>query len=186
VRIDGAADWEKAAMAAPGAVLYIIAFHDFRSADGYYRKLRFFCVAGRMFPQHLLMSDHWNVHVSARDAMMKDRPWMQDEERRFLDDHTGYVGKDVCGALDEIAARLGLDFFGVDGALLPDGRLLVFEANACMRVPAIRPRDDAYKNESTGRVIDAFERMILDKVQAHRRQDAAASRPAPLAAPVAS
>ncbi|HLB79925.1 MAG TPA: hypothetical protein VJJ77_05430, partial [Dongiaceae bacterium] len=88
---------------------------------------------------------------------------------------------------DEIAARVGLDFFGVDGALLPDGRLLVFEANACMRVPQVRPRADfAYKNDYTRRVIEAFERMILDKIEAPRRQDDAAARPAPLTAPVAS
>jgi hypothetical protein len=121
VRIDGAADWGRAGTDRPGGQVYATAFHDFRSGDGYYRKLRFFCIGGKLFPQHLLMSDRWNVHISARDAMMKDRPWMQDEEHRFLDDHAGMSHN----ALGKIAARVGLDFF-IDGALLPDGRLLVF------------------------------------------------------------
>ena len=34
----------------------------------------------------------------------------------------------------EIGRRLGLDFFGVDCNIDPSGRVLLFEANACMKI----------------------------------------------------
>ncbi|MFT5768122.1 MAG: hypothetical protein ACI9H8_000075, partial [Lysobacterales bacterium] len=37
-------------------------------------------------------------------------------------------------ALKEVAARIGLDFFGMDCHINEDGEILVFEANATMMI----------------------------------------------------
>ncbi|WP_028220340.1 ATP-grasp domain-containing protein [Paraburkholderia oxyphila] len=44
------------------APCYLTACHDFRSADGYYRKYRIIYVNGEPYPYHLAISSHWMVH----------------------------------------------------------------------------------------------------------------------------
>ena len=68
-------------------------------------------------------------------------------------------------ALEEIGARLGLDYGGVDFSLLPDGRVLVFEANAAMLV---HPEDDpafAYRNKLMEVIQSAFTRLLVRKAR---------------------
>ena len=56
----------------------------------------------------------------------------REEERRFLEDMPGVLASRGLEALQSIAETVGLDYFGVDFAIAPDGRLRVFEANAAM------------------------------------------------------
>lgn len=63
-------------------------------------------------------------------------------------------------ALAAIGRRLDLDYGGIDFTLLPDGRVLVFEANATMLVH--RERNSgmlAHKNLHVQTIVDAFERL---------------------------
>jgi glutathione synthase/RimK-type ligase-like ATP-grasp enzyme len=65
-------------------------------------------------------------------------------------------------AIAAIGRRLDLDYAGVDFTLLPDGRVLVFEANATMLVH--RERIDgmaAHKNPYVERIVCAFEQLQL-------------------------
>jgi hypothetical protein len=141
--------------AAPSDAYYISEYHDFRAADGWYRKYRLVFVAGEIFSVHLAISTDWLVHYWRVE--MAD--WMNREEAAFLADHRNVFLGDASTALEEVVARLGLDFGGIDCALLPDGRVLLFEANATMLVHANGA--SAAKRQQAIRVRDAMSRRII-------------------------
>jgi tetratricopeptide (TPR) repeat protein len=140
--------------------LYLTRFHDFRSADGRYRKLRVIFVDGVPLPYHLAIGDDWLVHYF-RTAMAADAA-LRAEEAGFLADPRAYLGATAAAALTEIGRRMALGFCGLDGALLPDGRLLVFECNAAMLVR----HDDPlavfdYKRAPAEAIRDAVTAMLM-------------------------
>ena len=142
-----------------GASHYVTAFHDFRSADGLYRKYRMFFVEGRPYPYHLAVSDQWMVHHHS--AGMEGRPDRIAEEARFLEDPEAAIGARAMAAVAAIGERIGLDFCGLDFSVLPDGQVLVFEANAAMLVHPEAPEGPfAHKNPHVERILDAFHRLL--------------------------
>jgi hypothetical protein len=142
-----------------GAPHYVTAFHDFRSADGLYRKYRMFFVEGRPYPYHLAIADQWMVHHHS--AGMERWPERIAEEARFLDDPEAAIGAKAMRAAAAIGERIGLDFCGLDFSVLPDGQILVFEANAAMLVHPEAPDGPfAHKNRHVERIVDAFQRLL--------------------------
>ena len=143
----------------------MIEFHDFQSDDRYYRKMRFVFVDGKPYPVHHLISKHWIIHATASREFMKNNAWMADEENSFLEDSAAYLGQQNCSALEEINRRIGLDYFGVDCALLPNGKLLLFEANAAMRLTMDAwYAEFPYKIRHTNKIKTAFEDMVLARI----------------------
>ena len=138
---------------------YVIAYHDVRQPDGHYRKYRTIYVDRKPYAYHLAISDHWLVHYFS--ASMMAAPWKREEERRFLENPASALGEQAMTALDELGHRLDLEFAGIDYALLPDGQVLLFEANATMLVHL---RDSAtdfpYKHAHVPAIFDAFEAML--------------------------
>jgi glutathione synthase/RimK-type ligase-like ATP-grasp enzyme len=56
---------------------------------------------------------------------------------------------------------MGLDYAGVDFSLLPDGRVLLFEANATMLVhPEAADGPLAHKNPAIEQILSAFREML--------------------------
>jgi hypothetical protein len=54
-----------------------------------------------------------------------------------------------------------LDYAGVDFSLLPDGRVLLFEANATMLVhPEAKDGPLAHKNPAIERILAAFQALL--------------------------
>lgn len=158
LQTSAAALWS--AIATQGEPCYVTQYHDFHSADGYYRKYRIVFIDGEPFAYHLAISPHWIVHYVSAD--MTGHQWKIDEERRFLEDARGVLGEPAMNAMVEIGRRLELDYWGIDFTLLPDGRVLVFEANATMLVH--REAADgviAHKNAFVQRIVDAFEQMQI-------------------------
>ncbi len=158
VLIDSAA--QLAALPPPVSdAVYLTAYHDYRSADGFYRKYRTIFVDRVPYPYHLAISDKWLVHYITAD--MLSAPAKRVEEQKFLIDPAAAVGAKAATALTEIARRLDLDFGGIDYSVLPDGRVLVFEANANMSVylPA-NPEDYPYKITYVRAILRAFEAML--------------------------
>lgn len=152
------ADTQQPALARADSV-YATAFHDYRSADGYFRKYRMIFVDREPYPYHLAISDHWLVHYFSAD--MVDNPWKLEEERRFLADPEAVLGTRAYEAIRKIAYRIDLDYAGIDFSLMPDGDVIVFEANATMLVhpePANSPL--AHKNVQVQTIVDAFARMV--------------------------
>lgn len=120
------------AEAASGNELIATQFVDFRSGDGLYRKSRLFVIGPQMILRHKLISDHWNVHAKDRKRFMAERPALIAEERALFADPTDALDGEVKAVMLAIRERMPLDFFGVDFGIAPDGRVVLFEANAAM------------------------------------------------------
>lgn len=134
-------------------------YHDYRSPDGYCRKYRIAFVDREPLPYHLAIGTHWLVHYDTAD--MPAHAWKLDEERRFLDDPAAALGPEAMAAIAVIGRALDLDYCGIDFSILPDGRVLVFEANATMLVhPEAADSPLAFKNAAVGRIFAAFNTML--------------------------
>lgn len=140
-------------------VFYVMPFVDFRLADGFYRKYRIIVVDGVPYPYHLAISTSWMIHYY--NAPMRETPWMREEEAFFLAHFEEVFGPPLQQALREIARVLGLEYFGLDCSIDPQGRLLVFEADPAMVVHAgDDPQIFAYKIPYAERIFAAFQDLI--------------------------
>ena len=138
---------------------YLTAFRDTRSADGYYRKYRMIFVDRQPIPYHLAISPKWMVHYES--SGMDAHPDRLAEEMRFLDDPATALGEAAMAAVAQVGAALDLDYGGIDFSLLPDGRALLFEANATMLVHPEAPDGPyAHKNPAIERIYAAFRAML--------------------------
>lgn len=142
-----------------GDLFYVAPFVDFRSADGQWRKYRVIFVDGRPFPFHLAVHDDWAIWYY--NAGMDRDAGKRAEEARFLEDITAAFPPRAMTALAALAERVGLDYFGLDCALMPDGRLLVFEVETGMIVHDTDPADlYPYKKRCVPRIFRAVEAML--------------------------
>jgi len=138
---------------------YVTRFYDFRSTDGFFRKYRMIFIDGRPYPYHLAISPTWLVHYFSADMLA--HAWKQDEEARFLSDPQAVLGERAMAVLDAVGSRLNLDYAGIDFSQLPDGRIVVFEANATMLVhPEPKGSILAYKNTQVEVMQQAFAAML--------------------------
>jgi tetratricopeptide (TPR) repeat protein len=136
---------------------YVIDYIDYRSADGLFRKYRFLFVGEEILPYHLAIGDGWKLHRDSTE--MVHHAWMQDEEERFLRAPEQVFGVPHYQALRIIRDRIGLDYFGIDCGLDPDGHLVVFEVNASMLVHDQNP-EFPYKDLYIRRIKVAFDGML--------------------------
>jgi len=162
-RADTPAELDDIATRLVGRDLYVTQYVDYGQADGQYRKGRMIFVDRRPLPYHWAISRHWMVHYVSSDmteGATIEKDWRRAEEERFLDDPAGFLGDVAMAAIGEIGRRLDLDYCGLDFSILPDGRVLVFEANATMLVHPEENGPLAYRNPAVMRIIDAFQRML--------------------------
>jgi hypothetical protein len=115
-----------------GGGLCLIEYIDYRNSDGLYQKTRVILVDGTPYPRHSIFSDQWMIHAPSRaDLMHQDLALCRQEERVLAElsetDMGGYAE-----VFREIHARIGLDIYGIDFAVV-DGQVLIFEANPCMK-----------------------------------------------------
>ena len=152
-------DWEKYLAATPAAEFYVAPFVDYRAADGFYRKYRLIFVDGVPFGQHLAISDRWMVHYY--NALNEREAWIRAEEERFLANVFSVFDGSRREALEEIVRRVGLDYFGIDCSVLPDGRVLIFEIDPAMIVHMGDPIEKyPYKHRYVPRIPAALEAML--------------------------
>lgn len=165
VKLDDPAALAAHVAASTAEALYLTRFHDFRSADGRYRKYRFIVVAGEIYPYHLAIGEHWLVHYFRTG--MAGSPALLEEEARFLTDWRRALGGRIEAALGAIVGRVGLDFFGLDCSVDRTGALLVFECNATMLVheAGASPAFD-FKRGPTERIRQAVGRMLAGRAKA--------------------
>src|SRR4051794_3618881 len=114
-------------------------FVDFRSADGLCRKYRVFFIGERRIFRHMLASEDWNVHASDRQRVMAERPELIAAEEAMFAAADGAFSDDVQQVLSAVRERMPLDFFGMDFGIAPDGRVVLFEANATMNFFPLSP-----------------------------------------------
>jgi Tfp pilus assembly protein PilF len=137
-------------------------FYDFQSTDDYWRKYRLIFVDRKVYPYHLAIGDKWLVHYWRAEMAQAD--WKRQEEETFLADWRHVFGDVAVSAIEEIARRLDLDYCGMDCALTKDGRVLLFEANACMLIHLDEPAAAfPYKHRYVPIIRDAFNRTVLKR-----------------------
>jgi hypothetical protein len=130
---------------------------DYRSRDGHFRKYRFVFADTDILPYHLAIGNGWKVHHYTTD--MDKHAWMQDEEKRFLENPDAVFSPAHYAALAAIREAVGLEFFGIDCSLDRDGNVVVFEVNASMLIHDDNA-DFPYKTPHCRRIRSAFEAML--------------------------
>jgi Flp pilus assembly protein TadD len=149
----------------PADEYYLSDFCDYHGADGYFRKYRLIFVDRKVYAYHLAITGHWLSHYWR--AEMAD--WMKREEEEFLADFRSVFRGPAADAVGEVAHRLDLDYAGMDCALLPDGRVLLFEANTTMLVHLKESRREfAYKHAHVPRIIDAMSELVIRRMAARQ------------------
>ena len=162
-KVATAAELEAYLRHTPFDTFYVTDFVDFASADGYFRKYRFIFVDRQPFSYHLAIHNHWLIHYFRTD--MDDEPWMKREEEAFLADYPAVFPGLAGAAVAEVARRLDLDYGGMDCGITADGRVVVFEANACMLLHLLDSAEDfPYKHRHVPRIVDAIGRMVLARL----------------------
>jgi len=116
----------------PDKAYLLTEFVDIRDADGLYHKIRIFFFGANAVIRHCLVSDMWNVHGPDRERVLLHYPGWIERERALIAGGITAFPAPVRATLERIRARMPLDFFGIDFALLADDRVLLFEANATM------------------------------------------------------
>lgn len=146
---------------------YVIQFIDQRVRERFYNKKRVFCIDGALYPVVSHIDTVWNVHGKNRLTVMKSQPWSQDQEKAFVDDPEKSIGPDNYRRLQALYDIVRLDFFGIDFTETPDGGLLVFEVNPCMRHSNDHSRHFTYLQPHIDRISDAFDAMVNRKLDAN-------------------
>jgi len=158
-KLDGPAELAAYLAARAEAVFYISPFIAYRSADGLYRKQRIAFVRGLPFASHMAVSEHWMVHYL--NAGMDESADKRADEARFMANFDSDFAPRHRAAFERLCQKVGLDYFAIDCAELPDGRLLLFEADVAMIVHAL----DAeavypYKKPAMARLFAGFQAAL--------------------------
>ncbi|HEY1720824.1 MAG TPA: tetratricopeptide repeat protein [Magnetospirillaceae bacterium] len=151
--------------ASAGGEVYATQYVDYRNEDGLFRKYRVIVVDGTPYPFHMAVSKRWLVHYY--NAVNDDAAAMDREEEHFLAEFENVFSPSLREAFAEMARRLGLDFFGVDCSIAPDGRLLLFEVDVGVIVHVMDdPVRHAYKHKYVPRIFEAVRKMIENRISA--------------------
>lgn len=136
-KLDTPRQLEKHLSQMPDQELYGIEYIHNPAADGIYRKIRAAVIGEEIFVAHVHFGGQWNVHrekdEAKRAALVLERAALRFADK-IISNPLQALGKPGMAALKEIRARIGLEFFGIDFDLMPDGRLLFFEANAALNI----------------------------------------------------
>ncbi len=111
------------------AAFYLSEFVDYRNVHGWYGKMRIALLNGEAYPCHYAFSEHWMVHYV--NARMYDDPARRQLEADWMIDFEAW-NQPYRAIWPEIQQRLGLEYVLLDLAELPDGKLVLFEADPAM------------------------------------------------------
>jgi glutathione synthase/RimK-type ligase-like ATP-grasp enzyme len=134
--------------------LYATEFCEFASEDGLYRKYRIAVVGDEIFLRHVYVADSWLVHRERQIANPEQ------EGGAILASFERDLRPRLRPMFREIARRLGLDFFGVDCNIDAQGQVLLFEANACMKILGYSGPDQGVWKAPIATITAAFEKHL--------------------------
>lgn len=115
---------------------FLSRFIDYSSPDGLFRKFRIVLIDGIPYACHMAVSSNWMVHYV--NAGMYEDAHKRAEEASFLENFGAFARRHHA-ALQAVHRRIGLDYLCIDCAEMPDGLLLIFEADHAMVVHAMDP-----------------------------------------------
>ncbi|OOY61210.1 ATP-grasp domain-containing protein [Solemya velum gill symbiont] len=136
-----------------GSDYFLIEFQDYCGADGFYRKYRMMWINGKAYPRHLILDRKWNIHGKNRENHMVDNEQLRNEEIAFYKDPESSLGARNYALVHKIFTGIGLDYCGMDFSILPNGDLVIFEANAAMNAVSTDPTA-LHKESLIGDVFD--------------------------------
>ena len=146
----------------PDEEFFIAPFIDYRSSDGVFRKYRIVVIDGKPFAAHMALSQHWMVHYLNADMLGNEAN--RNTEARFMQEFDETFAVKHEAALRQIDATFGLDYYSIDCAETPDGKLLVFELDSGAVVHSMDPVElFPYKAPQMHRVFEAFQRMLRQR-----------------------
>jgi tetratricopeptide (TPR) repeat protein len=151
-----------AALALPGEQLLAIEFMDSRAEDGLFRKYRIMCIGGHFYPVHMAISPHWKVHYATSE--MSSNADFRKEEAAFLNDYSAFLGGAALAALERIKQMLALDYCGIDFGTDRNGNVLLYEANATMRInPLSNDSLWDYRRHAIDAALAATKNMFVER-----------------------
>lgn len=144
----------------PEAGFFLAPFVNYRNSDGWFRKYRIAMVDGQPFAGHMALSDHWMIHYL--NGGMTESSDKRHEEALFMSGfQAGFAARHKI-ALAGLQERLGLDYWVMDCAETPDGRLLVFEIDSSAVIHDMDPENlFPYKKAPMRAVFNAFRDLLL-------------------------
>jgi len=116
-----------------GRDYYLTQFVDYADKDGIYAKYRLVVVDGKVFLRHTIFSNNWVIHSNSRKFMEKNQKYKQIEED-ILKSFNKKIKPKIQPVINEIYAKLELDYFGIDCYIDDKFNMTVFEVNANMNV----------------------------------------------------
>lgn len=129
VKIDGPASMDEIGqLKHKSRPLFLTEFYDFVSPDDRYRKYRIVIVGDGIFLRQCVVGSHWSLHGRHRIEGAE-----KEEEALFNSFQNEWVPS-LRPIFAEMTRRLDLDYFGVDCHIDSDRNVLLFEANACMKI----------------------------------------------------
>ena len=144
---------------------YISAFVDYADSRGLYCKSRVAFIDREPFLCHMAVSSHWMVHYL--NAGMSASAGKRAEEAAAMAGFATGFARRHRAAFDALHERLGFDFYSIDCAETPDGKLLVFEADAGAIIHMMDPVDMfAYKQPQMRKIFDAFGALLRCRIDA--------------------
>jgi tetratricopeptide (TPR) repeat protein len=163
LRVENPDGFAAAVAQLPGKNLMAIEYLDARDDDGKIRKYRVMLIDGKLYPLHKAISQAWMIHYFS--AEMTRSAEHRGEDKAFLENMDGVLGRRVIRALERVRDALDLDYGGIDFSVNRNGDVLLFEANATMAVP---PPDKGeiwdYRRGPVQRIHTAVREMILARV----------------------
>ncbi len=148
----------------PGSRWLALEYLETRDSAGRFRKFRMMCIDGVLYPIHLAVASQWKVHYFSAD--LQQDVAARAEESRFLQNPEEYLGSRVMQALQTLATRIGLDYFGIDFGVNDQAEVLLFEANATMVLhpPTDDPQWD-YRRPAVQRAIEATRTLFARRAR---------------------
>jgi glutathione synthase/RimK-type ligase-like ATP-grasp enzyme len=141
---------------------YVARYVDYSSSDKQFRKYRVCFIGGTPYLCHMAISSEWMVHYL--NAGMQTDPLKRAEEAANMQLFDTTFARRHAAALTGIAEALDLEYFAIDCAEMPDGRLLVFEAGTAMIVHRMDPPElYPYKQAQMDRICTSFVAFLQDR-----------------------
>ncbi len=145
---------------------YVSNFVDYRSADGQYRKYRIVFIGGKAHACHMAIADQWKVWYL--NAGMRENAEKRGEEANFMAAFDTEFAVRHSETLAGLANGIELDYFAIDCAEMPDGDLLLFEADIAMIVHDMDHADVyPYKPAQMQKLFDAFRSLLRRRAERH-------------------
>jgi glutathione synthase/RimK-type ligase-like ATP-grasp enzyme len=146
-----------------GPQFYVSRFVDYRGADGLFRKYRIVLIEGKPYICHYAISQNWMIHY-LNAGMTESAEKRAEEAAEMARFDQGFALRHQA-ALQAIDQRMGLPYLGIDCAEMPNGDLLIFEADNAMIVHSMDPEDMfPYKAPAMRKVFKAFRELLAKSV----------------------